>query len=385
MQQSKIVKKANKTDRAKRILLALVEYYIRVGKPVASNTLKETGIDDLSPATIRNYFAKLEENGFLHQQHTSGGRIPTHSAFRLYAREYMDALEITPEAEKICNDFRLHESHELAFYLQTAAETLSTLTKSAVFVSAPRFDHDFITMIKLVSIDHLRTLCIIVTDFGVIKTEIVQLDQHLSAFSIKRLEEYFHSRLKGQTFSQKLEKNELELAQKLYSELMVRYIVGYSNFSDEEIYRTGFSKLLAHAEFHDPAQLTSSLSLFENSHSMRLLLKECTSHNTLKVWIGDDFAPYTSQIPHSAILAIPYSINKQPIGAIGLLNSIRIPYRELIALLHHFADTISANITHNIYKFKIKYRQPQQQALNLQQTKIRLLEQAKPLLLEDKR
>jgi heat-inducible transcriptional repressor len=117
---------------------------------------------------------------------------------------------------------------------------------------------------------------------------------------------------------------------------------------------------------------------------MRLLLKECTSHDVLKFWIGDDLFPYTIQTPSCSILAIPYRINNQAVGAIGLLSSIRIPYKQLFALLHQFSDIVSQTLTHNLYKFQIQYRQPQEKPLNLK-AETQLLKQTEPLLLEDMR
>ncbi|MBA3236811.1 MAG: heat-inducible transcriptional repressor HrcA [Parachlamydiaceae bacterium] len=379
------LKKSNKENRERRVLLALVDYYIQSGKPVGSATLKEVDIDDLSAATIRNYFARLDEEGYLIQQHSSGGRIPTDKAFRLYAHEQMILKTATPEINPILETLNSNESRAIATYLQSAAEELSRLTQSAVFLSAPRFDHDFITMIKLVAIDQTRCLCIIVTDFGVIKTEVIHIDQKLTAFAIKRFEDYFHWRLTGYNPPKNFEADEEILAQKIYNELIVRYIVAYSNFTDDEIYRTGFSKLIAYPEFHDASRLATSLSLFENSHSMRLLLKDCSTHNSLKFWIGDDLSPYAQQSPNCAILAIPYRINNQAVGAIGLLSSVRIPYGKLFGLLHTFSETISKEVTRTIYKFKIQYRHPNQQPFNLEQKEVYLLKQAEPLLLEDMR
>lgn len=376
------VKKSNKEDRERRVLLALVEYYIQSGQPVGSATLKEVGIDDLSAATIRNYFARLDEEGYLIQHHSSGGRTPTDKAFRLYAQEQMGSTsEINPNLETL----ESNETRAIATYLQSAAEELSKLTQSAIFFSAPRFDHDFITQIKLVTIDPTRCLCILVTDFGVVKTEIIHIDKKLTAFAIKRIEEYFHWRLTGYNPPKNFEADEEALAKRIYNELLVRYIVAYSNFTEDEIYRTGFSKLIAYPEFHDASRLATSLSLFENSHSMRLLLKDCSTHNSLKFWIGDDLLPYAQQSPNCAILAIPYKINNHVVGAIGLLSSVRIPYGKLFGLLQTFSETISKAITRTIYKFKIQYRHPHQQPLNLSKNEVHLLKQAEPLLLEDMR
>src|SRR5438445_6912236 len=82
-------KKPPKDQREKLVLLGLVELYLKLGAPVGSNTLRENGFEHLSSATIRNYFAKLEEGGYLKQQHSSGGRIPTSLAFKLYAQAHM--------------------------------------------------------------------------------------------------------------------------------------------------------------------------------------------------------------------------------------------------------------------------------------------------------
>ena len=84
------IKRMGKQERERKVLLGLVEYYIQTGKPVGSNTLKEAGFEDLSSATIRNYFANLEEEGYLVQSHSSGGRIPTDLSYRTYAEHVIN-------------------------------------------------------------------------------------------------------------------------------------------------------------------------------------------------------------------------------------------------------------------------------------------------------
>lgn len=91
------IKKMSKEEREKTVLLGLVDHYIREGKPVGSNTLKDVGFQDLSSATLRNYFSILEDQGYLHQQHISGGRIPTAAAYRIYAQEQCSYDKIAPD------------------------------------------------------------------------------------------------------------------------------------------------------------------------------------------------------------------------------------------------------------------------------------------------
>ncbi len=372
-------KRGGKQAREHSVLIGLIEYYIETGKPVGSNTLKECGFEDLSSATIRNYFANLEKKGLLTQAHSSGGRIPTDRAFRLYGHEILETDTFLPEIGEA------EESREIAAFLQESAEKLCHLTGYPVFLSAPRFDHDFVADVKLVPININRCLCVLITDFGVIKTEIIHLDQKLTTFFTKKMEGYFHFRLTGHDKPENLTTEEEQTGQRLYNEVMVRYIVGYSNFIDEELYRTGFSKLLNYPEYHDTTLLASSLALFENSHALRLMIRETMKKNTLNFWISDDLNRFTSETPDCTIIALPYAINHQPAGAIGIMGPTRLPYKKVFSLVKAMAGHISQTLTKSVYKFKITFRQPHEGTLYLQQEERKMLGQSRMTLLEDKR
>lgn len=369
------IKKLGKQGREHQVLLGLVELYLKTGKPIGSNTLREAGFEGLSSATIRNYFSRLEEEGFLAQQHTSGGRVPTHKAFRVYASAYSSE---SFDTKRYFQDQSQEETKEIALYLQRAAENLCSLTQTPVFLSAPRFDNDYIIDLKLIPIDSSRCLCVIITDFGVVRTEILPIDEKLSTFTAKRIEHYFHWRLTGLDEPLELELGEKQLAQKLYNEIAVRYIVAYSNFIDSELYRTGLSKLLNYPEFFDPNALSNSLALFENTQTVRLLIKECCKVNHLKFWIGDDLEHYSPTTSQCSVIAIPYHISHTTAGAVGILGPTRIPYRELFHILHDFAFSITEALTRNLYKYKITFRQPQTKAEDMMRIDHNLF------LLEDK-
>lgn len=369
-------KKSKKQSRAYHVLLGLVELYLETNKPIGSNTLKEHGFQELSSATIRNYFVELEKQGFLRQPHSSGGRIPTPEAFRLYASEVFSSPQLNPDIEEKIQGMELDESRNIATYLQKSAEKLSELTHYAVFLSSVRFDHDFILDIKLVGIDSDRLLCIMVTDFGQIFTEVLPLESKHSSFSLKRIESYIQWRIKGGEKPSNLAREEQKCAQDYYNEIMVRYLVRYSNFSDEDIYRTGFSSLLSYPEFHDPVALATGLSLFENPAHMRLLLNDCVRDSSLRYWIGTDLSPYASSAQGCSVMAVPYRIGSTIAGAIGILGPCRMPYRALFGTLHFFADCMSKSLTKSLLKFKISFRQPRSTTpyIQLNQTAQNLLE-----------
>ena len=119
---------------------------------------------------------------------------------------------------------------------------------------------------------------------------------------------------------------------------------------------------------------------------MRLILKDCLKHNKLSFWIGDDLtgsAP--SAHSNSAVIAMPYRINQHPIGAVGLLGPVRMPYRTLFETVQQFSDHVSAALTKNLYKFKISLKQPKQHVIDLERQDLKLIGKTEKLLLEDKR
>lgn len=377
------IKKFGKQDRERKVLLGLIDYYLQTGKPVGSHTLQEAGFGDLSTATIRNYFVRLEEEGYLKQLHSSAGRIPTNLAYRLYANEHIDNQGVTPEIEKEFKGIRQAEMREIALFLQQSVEKLTQFSRAAIFLSAPRFDHDFVLDIKLVSIDQDRCLCVLITDFGLVQTELLHVDTKLSSFSISRIEHYFRWKLTGQNKPENLKPEEEALAQNLYNEVMVRYIVRYSTFADEDIYRTGFSQLLSHSEFSEG--IGSSLALFENAHSLRMLIRECCKMNKTRFWIGEDLDPFAVDTPSCAIISVPYYINQKVVGAVGLLGPTRMPYKNYFGMLRHFSECISEGLTNSLYKFKLTFRQPNQPAFYFPQQEQQLIGNLKqPILLEDK-
>lgn len=351
-------KKLPKADREQAVLFGLIELYLKTGKPIGSHTIQENGFDSLSSATIRNYFSKLEEAGLLKQQHTSGGRIPTEKALRLYVESVatQGILEKAQEAqlEKIFSK----ESKEIATILHQAADILSDLSQCAVFISSPRFDQDFIQDVKLVSLDTSKILTVLITDFGQIHTETLYLDKPTDPLFLRTCEEYFLWRInKGE---KPLFRNDAETktAQRIYNEIMVRHVVGYANFPNEEIIRTGLSKLLAYPEFNDSAALANSLSLLEDEILMRHLLRESMKTDQLTYWIGDELCPHVPPSSECAVVAIPYYINQSAAGSIALLGPSRLPYRNLFGLLRAFSQGISQTLTTSLYKYKITFRKP---------------------------
>jgi heat-inducible transcriptional repressor len=358
------VKKISRKDREKDVLLGLVDLYIKQGKPVGSHTLQEEGFEHLSSATIRNYFAKLEMEGFLKQHHTSGGRAPTDKAFRIYAEEELIKQTLKVDNDLFLSTLILKETKAIPTYLQKISAAISELTGCATFLISPKFDQDFIVKIKLLPIDDERILYAILTDFGQVHTEIIQVTIKISPAFLKRIEDYFHYRLTGLN-KPNLNHEEEKVAKDHYNEIVLRHFVSYTNMQSDEIYKAGFSKLLLYPEFHDPEILSNTLSVFENSSVIKPLFDMTFAEEKTKFWIGDDLANYIPPPYYASLIAVPYQIGGKTVGVIAALGPDRLPYGKVFSILENAAHYLSENLTKSLYKFKLTYRRPKSKILDM--------------------
>ncbi len=352
-----VEKKASKKEREKEILFRLTEYYISTCKPVGSNTLKEVGFLDLSSATIRNYFQELEEDGFLQQLHTSGGRIPTDKAYTLYAQECQNTLKDSEKVFRCSLPLEIDDTSELTKQLSSVAEELSKETKCAAFLCGPRFDQDYITDMKIINIDSERYVLILLSHFGSVHTELLRTAKKLSHHGLNRFERYFQLRLRGQVIEKDLlSDDDRDIANEFYQEALTRYLIKSSSFTQEDVLRTGFSKLLYYPEMQDAEALVSSLSLFENQHALRLLLLDTTKSMHTKIWIGNNLSVFLHTKPNCAVLATPYKIGQKGAGACGIIGPMRIPYKQILGILEGASKKLSDFFTKALLKHKIAYK-----------------------------
>lgn len=369
-----LAKKLPKNDREQAVLFGLIELYIKGNKPVGSQTLQENGFESLSSATIRNYFSKLEGLGYLVQQHTSGGRIPTAKGLTLYADHFRNLGVLDDAHGTLLEEAFKQKEKEIAALIHHSAETLSRLSKCAVFISMPRFDQDFIQDVRLLLIEKARLLSVLITDFGLIRTETIFLEHEVDEAFLEKCEEYFRWRLgKGLEVSFASEE-QTKIGQRLYNELMVRHVVGYLNYPAEEVMRCGVSRLLAYPEFSDASAVVNSLALLEDIEQMRRILRECCKEQSLTYRIGGE------GLDSNAVISIPYKINQSIVGAAALLGPTRLPYPELFGLLRHFSELLTKSLTEAVYKFKITFRQ----ASGSGAERLASNEETRSTLLEDK-
>jgi heat-inducible transcriptional repressor len=375
-QQKQTRQRAGRHEKEQAILFLLVEHYLKTGKPVGSQTLQEEACADVSPATIRNYFVHLEQEGYIKQQHLSGGRIPQSKAYVEYAKHCFD--QVMREHRERTAPLPLREnisSNDVVTMLQQAADALSTKVGAAIAVSSPRFDHDVITGVSFVFIDVQRALAVITTEFGLVHTAVIYSVFPLSHALLKKADRFARSRLFHETLEPDLfEDGELDHVRKLYQEAMAGYFVGYSSVSQEDLWRTGFSRLIHRPEFEETHAISASLSLFENVNALRGFSRDAVRSGHLRFWIGDELVPYIVGEPNCAVVAIPYCVGDRPVGSLLVIGSMSVFYRDLFRLVQDAASQISSTLSDCLLHHRMTYRMPEANAL--------LIKEARQLALE---
>lgn len=352
-----MAKRLLRKEKEFAVLLGLIEQYLKTGKPVGSGVLQETEFQNLSSATIRNYFAALEEDGYVTQLHTSGGRLPLSKGYEFYAKVCLDEVLQEP-IQRVDVTLEPKENAEnLIPFLQEAAANISEQLKVGVVLSAPRFDKDSISDIHFHFIDVRRVLAVIVSEFGLVHTQILMPLEAMSPALVRKVDRFAKMRVYKEKIEQDFfEQEEMGIIRRLYQEAVSSFFVKYSSFSEEDMWKVGFSHLLTYPEFAEASSLAASLSLFENNMILRGLFRKVQREGAIRFWLGESLKPFVAADPNCVFVAAPYRVGTTYVGAMGILGPQRVQYRDVFRLLRNTIEQISEALTASLIRQRITYR-----------------------------
>jgi heat-inducible transcriptional repressor len=335
------------SDRALRILHAIVTEFIETGEPVGSRTIARKYHLDLSPASIRNVMADLEEAGFLYQPHTSAGRLPTEQAFRLFVDRLMTVTDLSgDEAAEIHALDALSPGMAL---LRESGRILSKLTGTASVVIGPRTDRRRLKELHFVtpSSSDKTLLAVLLFADGTVESRLVEVDRTPDDADLERMHNLLAEAANGKTLIEVREK----LAQALRQERMVldhlsrrAYELGLLAVEPEAndeplVVIEGQSRLFTQPEFGDVALLQDLMRTFEDREKLVLLLDRTILARTVQVLMGEETAPLGKGT--LSLIAAPYSVGDDTIGSIGVLGPTRMNYPRLVPLVAATATAVS--------------------------------------------
>ena len=329
-------------ERAKSLLKTLVERYIADGQPVGSRTLSKASGLELSPATIRNVMADLEELGLIASPHTSAGRIPTARGYRLF----VDTM-LTAQPALLGADSRPIENlqpDQPQRVIANAAHLLSSLSNFVGVVTAPRkpsvFHH-----IEFLRLGDRRVLVIMVSPDGDVQNRVIFTAQDLSQSELAEASNRLNANYAGLTLEAVRErlKREVDTLRNEISSLMnAAVLAGTEAMVDEQerVVISGERNLLAVQDFNnDMGSLRRLFDMFEQKTQLMRLLDVSSRAEGVRIYIGGEskIVPFEEL----SIVSAPYEVDGQIVGTLGVIGPTRMPYDRMIQIVDITSRMIS--------------------------------------------
>ncbi len=330
-------------ERAQTLLKALVELYIADGQPVGSRALSKLSGIDLSPASIRNVMADLEEMGFIASPHTSAGRVPTARGYRLFVDTL---LRIKPLASV--------EIHQLEGQLQTenrqklvssASHLLSELTHFAGIVMTPRRSAMF-RHIEFLSLSDKRILLIIVSPEGDVQNRIIVTDKNYTPSELIEAANILNQHYAGHSFEEIRRRihDDLKQLRENMSQLMTAALEAGSQALQEEsdqVVISGERNLLQVQDLSaNVASLRKLLELFEQKTVLLQLLDVSSRAHGVQIFIGGESG--LAPLDECSVITAPYEVDGQIVGTLGVIGPTRMAYERVIPIVDITAKLLSS-------------------------------------------
>jgi len=317
-------------DRAKLLLKALVERYIADGHPVGSRTLSRAPGLELSPATIRNVMADLEELGLIVSPHTSAGRVPTARGYRLFVDTMLTARHADLGAPPA---IAAEQPHKV---IANAASLLSNLSQFVGVVMAPRKPTVF-RHIEFLRLSEKRVLIILVSPDGDVQNRVLFTPVDYTQAQLIEAANYLNTHCAGVTLDQVRERlrTEVETLRGEIAALMQAAVQAGSDAISEaqtEVAVAGERNLLSLDDFsHDMGQLRRAFGLFEQKAQLIRLLDSSAQSEGVRIYIGGE----SQVVPYEqlSVVSAPYEVDGQIVGTLGVIGPTRMPYDRMIQIV----------------------------------------------------
>ena len=333
--------------RKMRILQAIIDDYILTATPVGSRTIAKRSDIGLSPATIRNEMADLEELGYLEQPHTSAGRVPSDKAYRLYVNSIMQRAKLSDAEVRYIRDHYSRRLDEVDEVVKQTAWVLSSLTKYASMVLAPQLHAIKLKYIHLVPIAEDKALAIIVTDAGMTRDSIIRIPPGMKQDALEHLGRVLTARFSECRLDEitQAQFNELsgEVAQQReFFDVMMQSLRRSMTQGGRNVELSGATNILNYPEYSDMERARALLTAIEEKDMLYRVLTEATNVE-FSVRIGSENED--ESIRDCSVVTATYKIGANPIGSFGVIGPTRMDYAHVLAMLGLIGKSLSEVLT----------------------------------------
>lgn len=336
-------------DRAREVLRGVVESYVETGEPVGSRALTRKITETLSPATIRNIMADLQDLGLLYAPHTSAGRLPTHAGLKLFVNGLLEVGNVSEEERESIETRCATTGRSMNEALEQATTLLSGLSRCASLVMAPKTEQP-LKHIEFVNLGPGRALVVTVTQSGQVENRLIETPVGMPASALVEATNYLNARLTGRTYedARRLILEDLKLKRAELNDLTARVIEsGLATWAGEpggNLIVRGQARLLEDiTALADLDRVRTLFDALERGESFARLLELSNSAAGVQIFIGTD-NPLFANTGCSMVVAPFRDSQERILGAIGVIGPTRLNYARIIPLVDYTARTIGRMI-----------------------------------------
>lgn len=324
--------------RHREVLIALVREYIDSAEPVGSRVLARRHFPTLSPATIRNVMADLEEMGYLAQPHASAGRVPTDRAYRFYVESFPRPLPTPPaRADRPA-------PAGIEGFMEHTSDQLSRATRMTGLLLAPPLNRTSIDRLELIPLEDDRALAVLVTDSGWVTARACTVEPPLGAEEVRRIGRELSRRFHGRTVAEilEMESSPADPLDPLHTR--ARRIVDQvlAILRGRTLYISGAMNMLDHPEFWDLETTRELLRTFEQKERLAALMTGLAQEAGLRVTIGGENP--VVEMRDCTLITSTYLYRDQVLGILGIVGPRRLPYPDVIAVVNETARQVTETL-----------------------------------------
>lgn len=331
-------------DRTQLLFKTLVECYIRDGQPVGSRHLLQMAELPLSPATVRNVMAQLEEKGLLAAPHTSAGRVPTQQGYRLFVDRLLTTEALTEETVQTL-DAELSPVQSPRELVEKASACLAELTRHAGLVMVPRRDLVDLRHIEFVRLDERRVLAIVVCANGDVQNQLIHTERPYGESELEQAGNYLNHHFAGKSLGDiaqgllhGLRDDQLQLDSLLRGTVSLAERAFAPRLSGDYVL-SGEANLVRMAETGGVDRLQELFQAFTAKRDILHLLDSCQRSEGVEIYIGAEsgYAPFGDL----TLVTAPYSANGRVLGRLAVIGPTRMAYQRVIPLVEVTANILS--------------------------------------------
>jgi heat-inducible transcriptional repressor len=340
-------------ERAQIVLHSIIENYIQFSEPIGSRTLSKTIGITLSPATIRNIMSDLAELGYLIQNHTSAGRVPTDKAYRFYVNSLASPASIPQQMKEKISQVSNEQGSQIETILAEAVRMLAELTKFACVLSTPKASVSKLQRIELIKISEDRILVILVTKAGVVRDKIIfSKESHTQDF-LNLVAEFLNNKFKDHSMQEIREEIHQSMVddRNRYHDLLAHAVrLGKKAFElnqPGEMLIDGQMNLLLDSHFHEQSSVRSLIDAFDQKSAILKILDDSMKKKGVRIYIGIEND--LKQLQGCSLITASYRNNQNVLGSIGVVGPTSMDYKRIISMVDYTAKILSKTITEQSY------------------------------------